>query len=123
MVAETDGEIIGYILLTKVEIISENSSVPSLALAPVSVLPDYQNQGIGSALIREAHKHAVELGYRSAVVLGHKDYYPRFGYLPAKDFGIEFPFDIPEYCMAVELLPEGLKGVHGTIKYAQPFME
>lgn len=56
LVAEVDEEIIGHILMTKVKIISENKSVTSLGLAPVSVLPEYQNRGIGSALIREAHK-------------------------------------------------------------------
>ena len=96
----------------------------SLGLAPVSVVPKYQRIGVGSALIREAHKRAGELGYKSAVLLGHKDYYPRFGYKRAIDFGIEFQFDVPsEYCMVVELAPEGLKNVHGMIKYAKPFME
>lgn len=124
LVAEADGKIIGHILLTKVEIVSANKSVPSLGLAPVSVLPDYQNRGVGSALIREAHKRAAELGYDSVVLLGHKDYYPRFGYKQAIDFGIEFPFDAPHaYCMATELRPEGLKGVQGMIQYAPPFME
>lgn len=117
LVAEVDEEIIGHILMTKVEIISENKSVTSLGLAPVSVLPEYQNRGIGSALIREAHKRATELGYGSVVLLGHKDYYPRFGYKQAIDFGIEFPFDVPhEYCMAIELCPESLKDVQGMIQ-------
>ena len=113
LVAELNGEIIGHLMMSKVEIVSEDQSVISLGLAPV-----------GSALIREAHKRAGELGYKSAVLLGHKDYYPRFGYKRAIDFGIEFPFDVPsEYCMVVELAPEGLKNVHGMIKYAKPFME
>lgn len=124
LVAEADGEIIGHILLTKVEIVSEKESVLSLGLAPVSVLPKYQRQGVGSALIREAHKRAAKLGYGSVVLLGHKDYYPRFGYKQAIDFGIEFPFDVPhEYCMAIELHPEALKGVRGKIRYARPFLE
>lgn len=114
LVDEVDEEIIGHILMTKVEIVSENKSVTSLGLAPVSVLPEYQNRGIGSALIREAHKRATELGYGSVVLLGHKDYYPRFGYKQAIDFGIEFPFDVPhEYCMAIELRPKSLKDVQG----------
>ena len=115
-VAELNGEIIGHLMMSKVEIVSEDQSV--------SVVPKYQRIGVGSALIREAHKRAGELGYKSAVLLGHKDYYPRFGYKRAIDFGIEFPFDVPsEYCMVVELAPEGLKNVHGMIKYAKPFME
>lgn len=123
LVAEIDGEIIGHIMLTKAEIISGNSSTPSLILAPVSVHPKYQKAGIGSALIREAHKRAVELGYQSAVLIGHKEYYPKFGYKTAIDFGIEFPLDVPhEFCMAAELQPEGLKGVHGLLKFAQPLM-
>ena len=118
LVDEVDEEIIGHILMTKVEIVSENKSVTSL------VLPEYQNRGIGSALIREAHKRATELGYGSVVLLGHKDYYPRFGYKQAIDFGIEFPFDVPhEYCMAIELRPKSLKDVQGMIQYAKPFTE
>ena len=55
---------------------------------------------------------------------GHKDYYPRFGYKQAIDFGIEFPFDVPhEYCMAIELRPKSLKDVQGMIQYAKPFTE
>lgn len=124
LVAELGGEVIGHILLTKVEIVSSDRSVTSLGLAPVAILPEYQGRGVGSALIREAHSRAAALGYRSCVLLGHKDYYPKFGYRKAIDFGIEFPFDIPhEYCMAVELVPGGLDGVHGTVKYSQPFMD
>ena len=121
---QSEPYLVGHLMMSKVEIVSEDQSVISLGLAPVSVVPKYQRIGVGSALIREAHKRAGELGYKSVVLLGHKDYYPRFGYKRAIDFGIEFPFDVPsEYCMVVELAPEGLKNVHGMIKYAKPFME
>lgn len=124
LVAESNGEIIGHILMTKVEIVSDDKAVTSLGLAPVSVLPDYQGAGIGGALIREVHKRAAGLGYGSSVLLGHKDYYPKFGYKRAIDFGIEFPFDVPhEFCMAIELLPDGLKDVHGMVKFSKSFME
>ena len=97
---------------------------PNATESSVAVLPEFQRQGIGSALIREAHRRAADSGYRSAVVLGHKDYYPRFGYRKAADFGIAFPFGLPqECCMAVELLPGGLEGVSGTVRYPRPFME
>ena len=69
-VAELNGEIIGHLMMSKVEIVSEDQSVISLGLAPVSVVPKYQRIGVGSALIREAHKRAGELGYKSAVLLG-----------------------------------------------------
>lgn len=62
------------------------------------------------------------MGYGSAVLLGHKDYYPRFGYRKAIDYGITFPFDAPqECCMVIELLPDGLSGVTGTVHYPECF--
>lgn len=123
LVAEKDGEIIGHILMTKVEIVSDVKTTTSLALAPVAVLPKYQRQGVGGTLICEIHKRAAELGYGSAVLLGHRDYYPKFGYKKAIDFGIEFPFEVPyEYCMAIELLPNALKNVQGVVKYSKPFI-
>lgn len=123
LVAEVDEEkIVGHILLTKVKIVSENKSVISLGVAPLSVLPEFQKQGIGGILLREAHIRASRLGYDSAVLLGHKDYYTRFGYKKASDFNIEFPFDVPEECcMAIELFPGALNGVQGIVRYSDPF--
>lgn len=123
LVAETQGgKIIGHILLTRIHIISQERRSESLAVAPVSVLPDYQRQGTGSALIREAHLRATALGFHSAVLLGHPDYYPRFGYEPASRFGIRFPFDAPEECcMAIELVPGGLTDVSGVVEYDPAF--
>ena len=68
LVAELNGEIIGHLMMSKVEIVSEDQSVISLGLAPVSVVPKYQRIGVGSALIREAHKRAGELGYKSIII-------------------------------------------------------
>ncbi len=122
-VAETDGgRIIGHILLSKAEVVSEERSCIVLALAPLSVLPEFQGKGIGSMLVREAHRRAAELGYGAAVLLGHWDYYPRFGYRRASLYGIKFPFDAPdECCMAVELTDGGLDGIHGTVRYPEAF--
>lgn len=123
LVAETgQGELVGHILLTRLRIINGAQAFPSLAVAPLSVLPSWQRQGIGSALIREAHRRAAVLGYGSAVLLGHPQYYPRFGYLPAHRFGIRFPFEAPaDCCMAIELLSCGLKGVQGRVEYDPAF--
>lgn len=125
LVAKTDkGEIIGYILLTKVEIVSESGAKTSLAVAPLAVLPEYQNRGIGGMLLKDAHKRAAALGYGTAVLLGHKDYYPRFGYRKAIKYGIEFPFDVPsEYCQIIELIPDALKSVNGMVCYPTVFFE
>lgn len=74
LVAKTEkGEIVGYILLTKVEIVSENEIHTSLALAPLAVLPEYQNRGIGGMLLKESHKRAATHGYGTALLLGHKE--------------------------------------------------
>lgn len=125
LIAETeDGRVAGYVLLTKVDIVFGSGSTPSLGVAPLAVLPEYQGQGIGGQLLREAHNIASALGYGSAVLLGHKDYYPKFGYKRASAYGIRFPFDAPdECCMAVELIPGALKDVSGTVHYPAAFFE
>ncbi len=122
LVARVGGEIVGHILLTKIKINSNAESFPSLALAPVSVLPLYQGRGIGGALIERAHAIARSLGYGSVVLLGHKDYYPRFGYKQCSEFGISLPFEVPnEYCMAIELTSDALRGVSGVVEYDPAF--
>ena len=125
LVAKTDqGEIVGYILLTKVEIVSESGVQTSLAVAPLAVLPEYQNKGIGEMLLKEAHKRAASLGYETAVLLEHKDSYPRFSYCKAADYGIKFPFDAPsEYCQVIELIPDALKSIKGIVRYPAVFFE
>ena len=122
LVAETDDRIVAHILVSKVEIVSDNKVFSVLSLAPVSVLPAYQSCGIGSRLINKAHEIACSLGFTSIVLIGHKEYYPRFGYQPASMFDIAFPFDIPDpYCMACELKPNALDGIHGMVRYPPEF--
>lgn len=123
IVAENeDGKLIGYILLTEVEIASGGTSVTSLALAPLAVLPGFHGMGVGGKLIEEAHKAAAASGYGTVAVLGHKDYYPRFGYRKASDCGIQFPFDAPEECcMVIGLTPDALDRTKGLIHYPDCF--
>ena len=124
MVAEFENKIVGHIMLTKLKIKNEQNEFDSLALAPVSVIPEYQGKGIGGILIKEAHKRAKELGHQSIVLLGHEKYYPKFGYKQADNFGIELPFDVPkENCMAIELTENGLDGVSGIVDYPKEFNE
>lgn len=116
--------IIGHILLTKIKIKNDRSFVKSLALAPVSVLPEYQNKGIGKTLIVEALQKAKELGCQSIVVLGHPDYYPKFGFKPSSKWGIQPPFDVTkEYFMALELQEGALENVEGIVEYSSAFFE
>lgn len=124
MVAEIENKIVGHILLTKLKIKNSQTEFDSLALAPVSVLPEYQRNGIGGMLIKQAHKIAKELGYKSIVLLGHEKYYPKFGYELAHKYGIELPFDVPkENCMVIELTKKGLNGVTGMVEYPKEFNE
>lgn len=124
LVAETAGQIVGHVLLTRIRIKNSEEEFESLALAPVSVLPSFQKKGIGGMLIEHAHRRAKALGYNSVVVVGHDKYYPKFGYQRADNFGISVPFDVPsENCMVIELSEKSLAGVHGVVDYAKEFYE
>lgn len=124
LVAEVEGRIAAYILLTAIKIVSAYEVIPSLALAPVAVLPLFQGKGLGAALIKKAHAIARGLGYQSVIVLGHEKYYPKFGYQPLHHFNLSLPFEAPpENCMAIELVPGALRGLDGKIIYPAAFFE
>jgi predicted N-acetyltransferase YhbS len=115
-----NGSILGHILLSRIKI----SNTESLALAPVSVLPEYQNKGVGGLLITAALNAAKELGYNSVVVLGHPEYYPKFGFKKASRWGIKAPFEVPdEAFMAIELRDRALSGISGVVEYPSVFFE
>lgn len=122
---EDNNEILGHILLSKVKISkNDNELIESLSLAPVSVLPEYQNKGIGGLLITEALKEAKELGYNSVVVLGHPEYYPKFGFKKASLWGIKASFEVPdEAFMAIELSENALNNASGVVEYPSVFFE
>lgn len=122
LVAEHNGMIVGHILFTKITIKGSGNTHESLALAPVSVLPEFQGKGIGGKLIMRGHEIAQSLGFQSIVLLGHAEYYPRFGYKRASEFGIKLPFEVPdENAMVVALGKNALDGVEGTVAYAPEF--
>ena len=124
IVAEVEGQLVGHILLTKIIVTDQEKEHESLALAPVSVLPSFRNQGVGGALIRKAHDIARQLGFSSVILLGHAEYYPRFGYQKASKFDISLPFDVPEEnCMAIELEENALAKVSGSVQYPKAFFE
>lgn len=117
-------QVIGHILLSKIKIADGDQTVVSLALAPVSVAPEYQKQGIGSQLIHNALETAKDLGFGSVIVLGHKEYYPRFGFKPASLWNIRAPFEVPdEVFMALELTENALSNVQGVVQYSKAFSE
>ena len=117
LVAEINGKIVGHIMFTKANI--DNNVV--LALAPLSVLPEYQKKGVGTALIKEGHKIAKKLGYGYSIVLGSEKYYSKTGYLPANRFGIKPSFDVPEENFMVYKINKDAFNIHGIVKYAKEF--
>lgn len=125
IVALVSNKVVGHILLSKITIrSSKNVEFPSLALAPMSVLPNYQNKGVGSKLINYAISRAFDLGYKSIIVLGHEHYYPKFGFIPASKWGIKTSYEVPDNLfMAIELTPGGLKGISGLVEYSSAFNE
>lgn len=125
LVAELDGNIIGHILFFPVNVrLSDGSLKKILSLAPLSVLPKYQNRGIGGMLILKGLKKAKLLGFRGVVVLGHADYYPRFGFTRASEWGIYCPFHLPDGSfMAIELIDGQLEKIRGTVVFPPEYNE
>lgn len=122
LVAVESDHIIGHILFSRIYIQSENEQLPALALAPMAVLPEYQKQGIGSALVRRGLEECKRLGYAIVIVLGHPAYYPRFGFAPELAKSLQCPFgDCGNAWMALELIPGALDRVHGKVIYPRVF--
>ncbi|MER7418610.1 N-acetyltransferase [Micromonospora peucetia] len=92
MVAEYGGEVVGYALLTRVRVKSDDHTVPALALGPVAVAPHRRRIGLGSAVVQAAIEAATELGERLVVVLGDPVYYHRFGFCRADRMGLTSPW-------------------------------
>uniref|UniRef100_UPI0013B053A4 GNAT family N-acetyltransferase n=2 Tax=Staphylococcus TaxID=1279 RepID=UPI0013B053A4 len=109
LVALHRDKIIGHILLSKIFIVKDEKFIESLALAPVSVLPNYQNKGVGQSLIQKSLEIAGKLNFESVIVMGHSEYYPKFGFKKASKWCIQAPFEVPdEFLMAIELKKNAL---------------
>jgi putative acetyltransferase len=121
LVAEEQGEVVGHILFTPVSL-SAHEDLKIMGLAPLAVKPAWQGKGIGAALVKAGLSSCKKLGYGACVVLGHPTYYPRFGFVPSVNFGIDSDYDVPpEVFMAVELEPGYLQGAAGTIHFNPAF--
>ncbi len=117
LVAECDQRIVGYIMFTRVKV----GQKTGLALAPLAVAPDFQKQGVGSALINKGHEIAKRLGFEFSLVLGSEKYYPKFGYISAKDYGVEIPKGFPSSNFFIKPLQKNLKYVSGQVVYPKEF--
>lgn len=123
LVAEKDNEIVGHILFSKIQIVGE-SEYETLMLAPLAVIPELQKQGIGGKLIKKGIEKAKELGVESIIVVGHKDYYPKFGFQKASKWGIKCPFEVPDGAfMGIELTDKALENKAGVVQFPEEFME
>lgn len=118
IVAEENDEIIGHVFLSEIEVGNQKA----VALAPLSVLPAFQKQGIGKSLLQAAHERAKQAGYPLVVILGDSAYYGRFGYQKASQFGIYPPTpDFPEDYFLVKVLAEIAELPSGKVTYPQAF--
>ena len=125
LVAVRADQVVGHILFSPIHIESDRARIPALALAPMAVLPALQGQGIGTELVREGVEVCRGLGHDLVVVVGHPEFYPRFGFVPAARYGIRAPFEVPEEAFMVLVLagPERLGGISGVVKYPSAFNE
>ncbi len=119
LVAASDIAMQGHILYSPLAIERGGETLRAAALAPVAVLPGFQGQGVGGALIRAGNARCAALGLSAIVVLGHADYYPRFGFSAATAESLEAPFSGPHF-MALELEPGALQA-GGRVRYAKAF--
>jgi len=122
LVAVVDDRVAGHIFFSPVTIESETGAFTAMGIAPMAVLPEYQNQGVGSRLVQEGLQECERIGHDIVVVLGHPNYYPRFGFTPASSKGLRSEYDVPdEVFMAIELKEGALAGRRGLVKYRPEF--
>ncbi len=120
LVAELDDRIVGHILFSDLPIVGPEVTTMALALAPMAVRPGFQRQGIGSRLVLEGLRHCAKEGHRIVIVLGHPEFYPRFGFSAQLAEPLSAPFSGNAF-MALELVDNALAGITGEVRYPRPF--
>ncbi|UEX77930.1 GNAT family N-acetyltransferase [Sediminicurvatus halobius] len=124
LVAEdADSALTGHIAFSPVTV-GHEEGLSVMALAPMAVMPARQRSGVGTALIQHGLSACRAIGVGAVVVLGHADYYARFGFAPASRFGLRCPYDAPEEAfMAIELIAGYLEGIEGTVAFHAAFAD
>lgn len=124
LVAEADRQLVGHILFSEVILDVNPKAVKVIGLAPLAVAPAWQKQGVGSQLTQVGLATCRAAGYDAAIVLGHPEYYPRFGFVPASRYGVHSEYNVrDEVFMAMELHTGALAGCAGLARYQPEFNE
>jgi putative acetyltransferase len=122
LVAALEDKVVGHILFTSVVIEGDTKAWKAMALGPMSVLPEHQNQGIGSRLVFAGLEACRQINEPVVFVLGHPGFYPRFGFQPAAGKGLRYKHpDFDPYFMVAELVQGALNGMSGLVKYHSEF--
>jgi putative acetyltransferase len=122
LVAVLEDKVVGHILFTPVAIEGDAKAWRAMALGPMAVLPEYQNQGIGSSLVLAGLDACRRIGEQVVFVLGHPEFYPRFGFQPAAGKSLRYKRpDFDPYFMVAELAPGALNYMSGLVKYHSEF--
>jgi putative acetyltransferase len=122
LAALEDGRIVGHIAFSGAALETRLAAFPLVALGPMAVRPDRQRRGIGSALVRAGLAAVRAAGHDAVVVVGHPEYYPRFGFAPARPLGLQCEYPVPDdVFMVAELVPGALRGRRGLVRYAPEF--
>lgn len=124
LVAIVDDGVVGHVLFSPVVIGGLKANEHAVGLAPLAVLPKNQRQGIGDRLVRAGLDFCRQRGFAAAIVLGDPAYYARFGFGPARRFGLSSEYDAPgDAFMAIELRPDALANAKGICRYADEFRD
>ena len=119
LVATLNDRVVGHIMYSPVSI---DGKVRGAALGPMAVIPERQRQGIGSKLIEAGNQKLKDAGCPFIIVVGHADYYPRFGFRPASEHGIKCEWDVPDDVFMLLVLDQAkMEGVSGLAKYRHEF--
>ena len=118
LVATLNDRVVGHIMYSPAEV----GQLTGVGLGPMAVLPEHQRQGIGSTLIEAGTEQLKGAGCPFIVVVGHADYYPRFGFRPARLLGLTCEWDVPDDVFLMLVLDPGkMQGISGTAKYRTEF--